>query len=125
MTEAAVAHKILVCDDSMYMRQKIKQALQDAGYEIVGEAETGAEAITKYQELTPDLVTMDVVMPVMSGVDAVQKIMQGDDQARIVMCSALAQKKLVTDALQAGARDFVVKPFEDFQLLAAVDRALQ
>ena len=68
---------------------------------------------------------MDVVMPGMSGVDAVRKIMQGDDQARIVMCSALAQKKLVTDALQAGARDFVVKPFEDFQLLAAVDRALQ
>ncbi len=120
-----MAHKILVCDDSMYMRQKIKQALQDAGYEIVGEAETGAEAITKYQELTPDLVTMDVVMPGMSGVDAVQKIMQGDAEARIIMCSAMGQKKLISDALQAGARDFLVKPFENSQLLDAVERALQ
>lgn len=120
-----MAHKILVCDDSMFMRQKIKQALQDAGYEVVGEAETGVEAIARYQELAPDLVTMDVVMPEMSGVDAVREIMRGDAEACIVMCSALAQKKLVTDALQAGARDFVVKPFDDSQLLSAVERALQ
>ena len=120
-----MAHKILVCDDSMFMRQKIKQLLEDAGYEVVGEAGTGVEAIAKYQELSPDLVTMDVVMPEKSGVDAVQEIMQGDAEARIIMCSALGQKKLVTDALQAGARDFVVKPFQEGQLLEAAERALQ
>ena len=120
-----MAHKILVCDDSMFMRQKIKQTLEDAGFEVVGEAGTGVEAIAKYQELTPDLVTMDIVMPGMGGVDAVREIMQGDAEARIIMCSALGQKKLVTDALQAGARDFVVKPFENSQLLDAVERAFQ
>lgn len=120
-----MAHKILVCDDSMFMRQKIKQLLEDAGYEVVGEAGTGVEAIAKYQELSPDLVTMDVVMPEKSGVDAVQEIMQGDAEARIIMCSALGQKKLVTDALQAGARDFVMKPFQEGQLLEAAERALQ
>ena len=120
-----MAHKILVCDDSMFMRQKIKQTLEDAGFEVVGEAGTGAEAIAKYQELTPDLVTMDIVMPGMGGVDAVREIMQGDAEARIIMCSALGQKKLVTAALRAGARDFVVKPFENSQLLDAVERAFQ
>ncbi len=120
-----MTHKVLICDDSMFMRQKIRQTLEDAGFEVVGEAETGVEAIAKYQELTPDLVTMDVVMPEMGGVDAVQQIMQADAEARIVMCSAMGQKKLITDALQAGARDFLVKPFENFQLLEAVERVLQ
>jgi len=119
-----VAHTILICDDSMFMRQKVKQVLDDAGFEVVGEAGTGVEAIAKYQELTPDLVTMDVVMPEMDGVDAVKAIMQGDADARIVMCSAVDQKKLVIAALQAGARDFVVKPFEHSRLLEAVERAL-
>ncbi len=120
-----MAHTILICDDSMFMRQKVKQVLGDAGFEVVGEAGTGVEAIAKYQELTPDLVTMDVVMPEMGGVDAVKAIMQGDADARIIMCSAVGQKKLVVDALQAGAKDFVVKPFEHSRLLEAVERVLQ
>ena len=120
-----MAHKILICDDSMFMRQKVKQVLGDAGFEVVGEAGTGVEAIAKYQELTPDLVTMDVVMPEMDGVDAVKAIMQGDADARIIMCSAVDQKKLVVAALQAGAKDFVVKPFEHSRLLEAVERVLR
>ncbi len=120
-----MAHKVLVCDDSTFMRQKIKQVLEEAGYEVVGEAGTGVEVIAKYQELSPDLVTMDVVMPEKSGVEAVQEIMRGNAEACIIMCSALGQKKLVTDALQAGAKDFVVKPFQNSQLLEAVERALQ
>ena len=120
-----MAHRVLVCDDSMFMRQKIKQVLEDAGYEIVAEAGTGAEAIVKYEEVSPDLVTMDVVMPEKSGLDAVLGIMQDHPDARIVMCSALGQKKLVTDALHAGAKDFVVKPFQDSQLLDAMERAIQ
>ncbi len=120
-----MAHKILVCDDSMFMREKIKQALQDAGSEVVGEAGTGVEVIAKYQELMPDLVTMAVVMPEKSGVEAVQEVVKGDAEARVLMCSALDQKKLVVAALQAGARDFVVKPFEHSRLLEAVERVLQ
>ncbi len=120
-----MAHTILICDDSMFMRQKVKQVLDDAGFDVVGEAGTGVEAIAKYQELTPDLVTMDVVMPEMDGVDAVKAIMQGDADARIIMCSAVGQKKLVVDALQAGAKDFVVKPFEHSRLLEAVERVLR
>ncbi len=120
-----MTRKVLICDDSMFMRQRIKQALEDAGYEVVGEAETGVEAIAKYQELTPDLVTMDVVMPEMGGVDAVRGIIQGDAEARVLMCSAMGQKKLITDALQAGARDFLVKPFEESQLLDALERTLR
>ena len=125
MRDVAVAHKILICDDSKFLRQMMKQVLEDAGFEVVGEAETGVEAITKYQELKPDLVTMDVVMPEMSGADAVREIMQGDAEARIIMCSAMGQKQLVTDALRDGARDFVVKPFENSELVDAVERALQ
>ena len=120
-----MTRKVLICDDSMFMRQKIKQTLEGAGFEVVGEAETGVEAVAKYRELTPDLVTMDVVMPEKSGVEAVQEIMQGDAEARILMCSALAQKKLMTDALHAGARDYLVKPFENSELLDAVERALR
>ena len=120
-----MAHKVLICDDSAFMRQKIKQTLEDAGFEVVGEAGTGVEAIARYQELTPDLVTMDVVMPEKSGVEAVQEIIKDHAEARILMCSALGQKKLMTDALQAGARDFLVKPFQQSELLEAVERMLQ
>ena len=120
-----MAHKVLICDDSAFMRQKIRQTLEDAGFEVVGEAGTGVEAVAKYQELTPDLVTMDVVMPEKSGIEAVLEIIQGHAEACILMCSALGQKKLVTDALQAGARDFLMKPFQPAELLEAVERALR
>jgi two-component system chemotaxis response regulator CheY len=90
----------------------------------VGEASSGAEAVEKYKELKPDLVTMDIVMPDMGGIDAVREIIEFDPDARILMCSAMGQQGLVVEAIQAGARDFVVKPFQPSRVLEAVQRLL-
>ena len=117
-------HTVLVCDDALFMRAMVGDILQQAGYEVVGEAATGTEAVARYQELRPDLVTMDIVMPDMGGVDAVRAIRAYDPAARVVMCSAMGQQALVVDAIQAGARDFVVKPFQPGRVVEAVERAL-
>jgi len=119
-----VAHTVLVCDDAIFMRTMITDILMQAGYEVVGEAETGAQAVQKYRELKPDLVTMDIVMPDMSGIDAVREICREDPGARILMCSAMGQQGLVVEAIQAGAKDFVVKPFQPSRVLEAVQRLL-
>ena len=115
---------VLVCDDAIFMRTMISDILTQAGYEVVGEAETGAQAVEKYAELRPDLVTMDIVMPDMGGIDAVREIVQQDAGARILMCSAMGQQALVVEAIQAGAKDFVVKPFQPSRVLEAVQRVL-
>jgi two-component system chemotaxis response regulator CheY len=91
---------------------------------VVGEAETGIQAVERYKELRPDLVTMDIVMPDMGGIDAVREITKHDPQARILMCSAMGQQALVVEAIQAGAKDFVVKPFQPARVLEAVNRVL-
>ena len=114
----------LVCDDSVFMRTMVSDILRNAGFEIVGEAETGKQAIEKYRELKPDLVTMDIVMPEMGGIDAVREICKGDPDAKILMCSAMGQQALVVEAIQAGAKDFVVKPFQPSRVLEAVQRVL-
>lgn len=119
-----MSHTVLVCDDAVFMRTMLSDILQQAGFTVVGEADTGAKAVTKYKELRPDLVTMDIVMPDMGGIDAVREITTFDPEARVVMCSAMGQQALVVDAIQAGAKDFVVKPFQPSRVLEAVQRVL-
>ncbi|HTG53697.1 MAG TPA: response regulator [Gemmatimonadaceae bacterium] len=119
-----MSHTVLVCDDAIFMRTMISDILQQSGFEVVGEAETGVEAVAQYRKLKPDLVTMDIVMPDMGGIDAVREITKFDPNARILMCSAMGQQALVVEAIQAGAKDFVVKPFQPSRVLEAVQRVL-
>lgn len=120
-----MSHTVLVCDDAAFMRTMISGILSKAGYEVIGEAETGAQAVERFRELKPDLVTMDIVMPGMGGIDAVREIIKISPGARILICSAMGQHALVTDAIQAGAKDFVVKPFQPSRILEAVERVLE
>src|ERR1051326_4526712 len=106
------------------MRTMITDILAQAGFEVVGEAETGTQSVEKYRQLKPDLVTMDIVMPDMGGIDAVREIVKQDPDAKILMCSAMGQQALVVEAIQAGAKDFVVKPFQPSRVLEAVQRVL-
>jgi two-component system, chemotaxis family, chemotaxis protein CheY len=119
-----LSHTVLICDDAGYMRSLLGDILGRAGFEVVGEAESGSQAVEKYKALRPDLVTMDIVMPDMGGIDAVREIRSYDQNARILMCSALGQQSLVSEAMQAGAKDFVLKPFNPSRLLEAAQRAL-
>jgi two-component system chemotaxis response regulator CheY len=115
---------VLVCDDALFMRTMVKDILTQAGFTVLGEAENGQQAVDQYKKLKPDLVTMDIIMPEMGGIEAVKKIMEGDPEARILMCSAMGQQALVLEAIQAGAKDFVVKPFQPSRVLEAVQRVL-
>ncbi|HEU0080178.1 MAG TPA: response regulator [Longimicrobiaceae bacterium] len=119
-----MAQTVLICDDAIFMRTMIGDILTQAGFQIVGEAETGLQAVEKYRALKPDLVTMDIVMPDMGGIDAVREIVKDDPGAKVLMCSAMGQQALVIEAIQAGARDFVVKPFQPSRVLEAVQRVL-
>ena len=119
-----MSNTVLVCDDAIFMRTMIGDILTQAGFEIVGEAESGLQAVQKYRELKPDLVTMDIVMPDMGGIEAVREICKQDPEAKILMCSAMGQQALVVEAIQAGAKDFVVKPFQPSRVLEAVQRVL-
>ncbi len=115
---------VLVCDDAVFMRTMIGDILTQAGLEVIGEADSGAQAVEKYKALRPDLVTMDIIMPEMGGIEAVKEITSFDPQARVLMCSAMGQHALVAEAIQAGAKDFVVKPFQPSRVLEAVQRVL-
>ncbi|HMC57040.1 MAG TPA: response regulator [Gemmatimonadaceae bacterium] len=119
-----MSHSVLICDDVVYIRSLLGDILGRAGFEVVGEATTGAEAVQKYKELRPDFVTMDIVMPDMGGIEAVRVIRGYDGDARILMCSAMGQQSLVDEAMEAGAREFIVKPFDPSSLLEAVQRVL-
>lgn len=116
--------KVLIVDDAAFMRMMIKDILTKNGYEVVGEAENGQVAVDKYRELKPDLVTMDITMPEMDGIAAVKEIKSQDPGARVIMCSAMGQQAMVIDAIQAGAKDFIVKPFQPERVLEAVSKAL-
>lgn len=116
--------KILVVDDAAFMRMMIKNILLKNGYEVVGEAENGKQAVQMYAELKPDLVTMDITMPEMDGIEGVKAIRAVDPNASIIMCSAMGQQAMVMDAIQAGARDFIVKPFQQDRILQAIERVL-
>ena len=115
---------VLICDDAVFMRTMLSDILSNAGFSVVGQAQTGAEAVAKYKELQPDLVTMDIVMPDMGGIEAVRAIVADYPEAKILMCSAMGQQSLVVEAIQSGARDFVVKPFQPSRVLEAVQRVL-
>lgn len=115
---------VLVCDDAAFMRITLRDILAQAGFEVIGEAATGSQAIQRYQELRPDLVTMDIVMPELDGIEAVRRIIDFDPSARILMCSAMGQQSLLIEAIRAGAKDFVVKPFQPSRVLEAVHRVL-
>ena len=117
--------RVLIADDASFMRQMIREIIEPEGYEVVGEATDGDEAVEQYESLHPDLVTMDIVMPKRSGIDAVKGIVAKDPDACVVMCSALGQETLVMEALQAGAKDFIVKPFKPDSVLATLDKVLE
>lgn len=116
--------KILIVDDAAFMRMMIKDILTKNGYEVVGEAQDGAEAVEKYKELNPDLVTMDITMPEMDGITALKQIREYDPNAVVIMCSAMGQQAMVIDAIQAGAKDFIVKPFQADRVIEAIQKAL-
>jgi len=114
--------RVLVVDDAAFMRMMLKDILTKNGYEVVGEAANGNEAVEKYRELKPDVVTMDITMPEKDGIAAVREIMALDSNARIIMCSAMGQQAMVMEAIQAGARDFIVKPFQQERVIQALQK---
>ncbi|MEQ8172615.1 MAG: response regulator [Candidatus Eremiobacterota bacterium] len=119
-----MAYKVLIADDAAFMRMMIKNIVTQNGYELAGEAANGAQAIDKYKALKPDIVTMDIVMPEKTGIEAVKEIIAFDPNAKIIMCSAMGQQSMVIEAIQAGAKDFIVKPFQPPKVLAAIEKAL-
>lgn len=119
-----MATKVLIVDDAAFMRMMIKDILVKNGFDVVGEAESGAQAVEKYKETSPDLVTMDITMPEMDGITALKEIKQIDASAKIIMCSAMGQQSMVIDAIQAGAKDFIVKPFQADRVLEAINKTL-
>ncbi len=116
--------RVLVVDDAAFMRKVLTDALAQGGHEVVGEAGNGNEAVARYEELRPDVITLDITMPEKDGLQALREILVSDPAARIVMCSALGQESKVLESIKSGAKDFVVKPFQPERVLQAVDRAL-
>lgn len=119
-----MAKRILVVDDAMFMRATVKRILEQAGYEIAGEAENGEMAIKQYAELKPDAVLMDITMPVMDGISAAKGILSSDPQAVVLMCTALGQQNLVIQAIQAGVKDYIIKPFTPTRVIEGVSKAI-
>ncbi len=116
--------RVMIVDDAAFMRMMIKDILSKNGYEIVAEAENGAKAVEKFQEVKPDLTTMDITMPEMDGISALKQIRAMDAGAKVIMCSAMGQQAMVIEAIQAGARDFIVKPFQPDRVLEAVRKVV-
>lgn len=116
--------RILITDDAAFMRMMIKDIVTKNGYEVVGEAQNGVEAVELYEKVKPDIVTMDITMPEKDGISAVKDIMTIDPKAKVIMCSAMGQQSLVMDAIRAGARDFLVKPFKPERVIEAIDKVL-
>ena len=119
-----MAKSILICDDAAFMRMMIKDILVKNGYNIAGEAENGLRAVEKYNETKPDLVLMDITMPEMDGIQALKKIKEKDPNASVIMCSAMGQQAMVIESIQAGAKDFIVKPFQADRVLEAVKKVV-
>ncbi|CAI6026986.1 response regulator [Cohnella ginsengisoli] len=119
-----MANRILVVDDAAFMRMMIRDILTKNGYEVVGEAQDGSQAIEKFKELSPDLITMDITMPEMDGIAALKEIRKMDSNAKVIMCSAMGQQAMVIDAIQAGAKDFIVKPFQADRVIEAIKKTL-
>ena len=117
-----MSKKVLIVDDAAFMRIKLKDILEKNNYIVAGEAENGLQAIDKYKELNPDIVTMDITMPEMDGVEALKEIKAYDPNANVLMCSAMGQQSMVMDAIRAGALDFIVKPFDTERVIRALDK---
>ncbi len=118
------AKRVLIVDDALIMRKRIKEIAEEAGWQVAGEAENGEEAVSLYQRERPDLVTLDIVMPKMDGVSALKQMIQNDPCARVVMVSAVNQKKKLAECIQAGAIDFIVKPFDKAALRGFFEKHL-
>lgn len=114
--------KILIVDDAQLMRVRLRKLMQKANYEVVGEAKNGLEAFQYYKKHAPDLVIMDITMPVMNGIEAIQKIIAYDSLAKIIVCSAMGQRNVVLKAIESGAKDFIVKPFNEEQVLETIQK---
>lgn len=119
-----MAARVLIVDDALFMRNMLRNIFSESGFDVVGEAQNGVEAIEKYRELSPDLVTMDIVMPEKNGIEALKEIRAVDGGARIIICSALGQESLIMEALEAGARDFIVKPFKPPKVIEVAQKVL-
>ena len=119
-----MAKNILICDDAAFMRMMIKDILTKNGYNVAGEAENGMKAVEKFKEVSPDLVLMDITMPEMDGIQALKEIRKTDAGAKVIMCSAMGQQAMVIESIQAGAKDFIVKPFQAERVLEAVKKVV-
>lgn len=119
-----MAAKVLIVDDALFMRNMLRNIFSESGFDIVGEAQNGNEAVELYQQLRPDLVTMDIVMPEKNGIEALKEIIAFDGAARVVICSALGQESLIMEALEAGAKDFIVKPFKPPKVIEVAQKVL-
>ena len=120
-----MAKSIMICDDAAFMRMMIRDILTKNGFVVAGEAENGIKAIEKYKEVKPDLVLMDITMPEMDGIQALKEIRKLDENAKVVMCSAMGQQAMVIESIQAGAKDFIVKPFQADRVIEAVKKVLE
>lgn len=120
-----MAKTVLVVDDAAFMRIKLKDILEKNGYEVIAEAQNGVEAVARYKEKNPDIVTMDITMPEKDGVEALKEIKEFDPNAIVLMCSAMGQQTMVMDAIRAGAKDFIVKPFDTERVIKALDKVIQ
>lgn len=116
--------KVLIVDDALFMRRLIRTALEPLGYEIVGEAENGFEALEMFDELQPDLMTMDIVMPELDGLQALGKIREKSQDVKVVMITAIDQRASMLEAMHLGVSDFVVKPFDEDRIVSAVEKAM-
>ncbi|WP_035289806.1 response regulator [Clostridium sp. KNHs214] len=119
-----MSSKVLIVDDAAFMRMMIKDILEKNGFEVVGEASNGIKAVEIYKAEKPDVVTMDITMPDMDGIEAVKAIKNIDPAAKVIMCSAMGQQTMVMDAIKAGAKDFIVKPFQADRVLEAIKKVL-
>ena len=119
-----MAKNILVCDDAAFMRMMIKDILSKNGYTVAGEAENGMKAVEKFKEVSPDLVLMDITKPEMDGIQALKEIRKLDGGAKVIMCSAMGQQAMVIESIQAGAKDFIEKPFQPERVLEAVKKVV-
>ncbi|MDJ0626057.1 MAG: response regulator [Candidatus Caenarcaniphilales bacterium] len=116
---------VLIVDDALFMRTVLKDILAKNGYDVVAEATNGYEAIEKFEELKPDITTMDITMPELDGIEALKKIIEIDSKARVIMCSAMGQQGIVVEAIKHGACDFIIKPFQPSRVLEALEKAVQ
>jgi len=117
--------RVLIVDDAVFMRIILRRILENAGYEVIGEASTGDEAVGQYSCLKPDLVTMDITMPSMDGIKATEEILRLDQEAIIIMVSALGQHNMVARAMEAGAKDFIVKPFNRNNIIERLEKHIE